>query len=53
MTEPKVGIMRQIVVAETDKEAETAARTAHQDWFDSITKLWHEYDDHMPDGLFS
>ena len=53
VTEPKVGIMRQIVVAETDKEADTAARTAHQDWFDSITKLWHEYDDHMPDALFN
>ena len=49
---PKVGILRQIVVAETDDEALKAARTAHDDWYRSITKLWHDHDDHSVDGLF-
>jgi len=53
VTEPKVGVMRRILVAETDNEAEMVARAAHQDWFHSLTKLWHEYDDHFPDGLFN
>jgi alkanesulfonate monooxygenase SsuD/methylene tetrahydromethanopterin reductase-like flavin-dependent oxidoreductase (luciferase family) len=50
---PKVGILRQIVVADTDNEALEAARTAHEDWYRSITKLWHDHDDHSVDGLFA
>ena len=42
--------MRQVFVADTDAEALEAARSAHQDWFHSITKLWHANGDHFPDG---
>jgi alkanesulfonate monooxygenase SsuD/methylene tetrahydromethanopterin reductase-like flavin-dependent oxidoreductase (luciferase family) len=50
---PKVGVMRQVFVADTDNDALTAARAAHKDWFHSITKLWHEHDDHSVDGIFT
>jgi alkanesulfonate monooxygenase SsuD/methylene tetrahydromethanopterin reductase-like flavin-dependent oxidoreductase (luciferase family) len=50
---PKVGVMRQVVVAETDDEALAIARPAHSDWYRSITKLWHDHDDHSVDGLFT
>jgi alkanesulfonate monooxygenase SsuD/methylene tetrahydromethanopterin reductase-like flavin-dependent oxidoreductase (luciferase family) len=50
---PKVGILRQVVVAETDDEAVAAARSAHSDWYRSITKLWHDHNDHSVDGLFA
>jgi alkanesulfonate monooxygenase SsuD/methylene tetrahydromethanopterin reductase-like flavin-dependent oxidoreductase (luciferase family) len=53
VTAPKVGILRQVVVADTDDEAVEATREAHQDWYRSITKLWHDYDDHCVDGLFA
>jgi alkanesulfonate monooxygenase SsuD/methylene tetrahydromethanopterin reductase-like flavin-dependent oxidoreductase (luciferase family) len=50
---PKVGVVRQVFVADTEAEALAATRTAHGDWYHSITKLWHDHDDHMPDRLFS
>ncbi|HEY7365789.1 MAG TPA: LLM class flavin-dependent oxidoreductase [Methylomirabilota bacterium] len=52
VAEPKVAIMRQVVVADTDDEALATARSAHRTWFRSITKLWHEHADHHPDRLF-
>ncbi len=45
--------MRQVVVAETDEEALAITRSAHTDWYRSITKLWHDHDDHSVDGLFT
>ena len=53
VSEPKVGVMRQVVVADTDEEALTAAQEAHSDWYHSITKLWHAHGDHGPDGHFA
>jgi alkanesulfonate monooxygenase SsuD/methylene tetrahydromethanopterin reductase-like flavin-dependent oxidoreductase (luciferase family) len=50
---PKVGVLRQVVVAETDEEALAVTRAAHGDWYRSITKLWHDHDDHSVDGLFA
>jgi len=50
---PKVGILRQVVVADTDEEASATARAAHGDWYRSITKLWHDHNDHSVDGLFT
>jgi alkanesulfonate monooxygenase SsuD/methylene tetrahydromethanopterin reductase-like flavin-dependent oxidoreductase (luciferase family) len=50
---PKVGTLRQVVVAATDDEAHAVARAAHGDWYRSITKLWHDHDDHSVDGLFA
>jgi alkanesulfonate monooxygenase SsuD/methylene tetrahydromethanopterin reductase-like flavin-dependent oxidoreductase (luciferase family) len=53
VAEPKVGILRQVFVADTDDEALAATRSAHGQWYRSITKLWHDHNDHFPDGLFS
>ena len=53
VTEPKVGVVRQVFIADTDEAAESAAIPAHNDWFHSITKLWHAHGDHFPDGLFN
>jgi alkanesulfonate monooxygenase SsuD/methylene tetrahydromethanopterin reductase-like flavin-dependent oxidoreductase (luciferase family) len=50
---PKVGILRQVVLADTDDEAQAATRAAHSDWYRSIMKLWHDHDDHSVDGLFA
>jgi alkanesulfonate monooxygenase SsuD/methylene tetrahydromethanopterin reductase-like flavin-dependent oxidoreductase (luciferase family) len=50
---PRVGIVRQIVIADTDEEAEALTRSAHATWYHSITKLWHENNNHHPDPLFS
>jgi alkanesulfonate monooxygenase SsuD/methylene tetrahydromethanopterin reductase-like flavin-dependent oxidoreductase (luciferase family) len=53
VAKPKVGILRHVFVADTDDAALAAARTAHGHWYRSITKLWHDHDDHTPDGLFA
>jgi len=53
VTAPRVGILRQVVVARTDDEVLAATRAAHANWYRSITKLWHDHDDHTPDGLFN
>ena len=50
---PKVGVLRQIVVSDSDGEALAATRAAHNDWYRSIMKLWHDHDDHSIDGLFA
>jgi alkanesulfonate monooxygenase SsuD/methylene tetrahydromethanopterin reductase-like flavin-dependent oxidoreductase (luciferase family) len=50
---PRVGIVRQIVVAETDEEAAAVAPAAHAAWYRSIMKLWHDHDDHTHDRLFT
>src|SRR5262245_33192668 len=50
---PNVGVMRQVFVADSDQDALTATRSAHKDWFHSITKLWHDHDDHSVDGIFT
>jgi alkanesulfonate monooxygenase SsuD/methylene tetrahydromethanopterin reductase-like flavin-dependent oxidoreductase (luciferase family) len=50
---PKIGILRQVVVADTDEEALETTRAANGDWYHSITKLWHDRDEHSVDGLFA
>jgi alkanesulfonate monooxygenase SsuD/methylene tetrahydromethanopterin reductase-like flavin-dependent oxidoreductase (luciferase family) len=50
---PKIGILRLVVVDDSDAAAEAAARAAHAVWFRSIMQLWHEHGDHSNDGLFS
>jgi alkanesulfonate monooxygenase SsuD/methylene tetrahydromethanopterin reductase-like flavin-dependent oxidoreductase (luciferase family) len=42
-----------VVVTDTDEEALAATRAAYGDWYHSITKLWHDHDDHSVDGLFA
>jgi alkanesulfonate monooxygenase SsuD/methylene tetrahydromethanopterin reductase-like flavin-dependent oxidoreductase (luciferase family) len=53
VAQPKLGALRQVFVADTDEEALAAARSAHKDWYRSITKLWHDHNDHSVDGLFA
>jgi alkanesulfonate monooxygenase SsuD/methylene tetrahydromethanopterin reductase-like flavin-dependent oxidoreductase (luciferase family) len=50
---PKVGVVREVVVTDTDDEALTATCAAHRDWCQSIMKLWHDYDDHTYDDFFA
>lgn len=45
VTSPKVGINRQVVVAETDEEALAAVRAAHPRWAQSFIKLWRDHGD--------
>jgi len=49
---PKLATMRQIFIADTDEEALRIARPAHQQWYRSITHLWHRHGDHSVDPLF-
>ena len=49
---PKLGAMRQIFVGETDAAAMAVAKPAYADWYHSITKLWHQHDDHSYDDFF-
>jgi alkanesulfonate monooxygenase SsuD/methylene tetrahydromethanopterin reductase-like flavin-dependent oxidoreductase (luciferase family) len=37
---PMVGVMRAIVVADSDEEAERIARPAHEAWFENLAWLW-------------
>ena len=53
VAEPKLGVVRQVFVAETDDEALKSAHAAHGDWYRSITKLWHDHNDSSVDGLFA
>jgi alkanesulfonate monooxygenase SsuD/methylene tetrahydromethanopterin reductase-like flavin-dependent oxidoreductase (luciferase family) len=42
---PRIGIARQVVVAETDAEAEAITRAVHPRWAASFVKLWAEHGD--------
>src|SRR5438445_7204969 len=42
---PRIGINRQVVVADTDKQAEAIARAAHPRWAASFVKLWADHGD--------
>ena len=53
VAEPRLGVMRQVFVADTDNEAQAVARPAHDSWFQSITKLWHSHGDYAIDGRFN
>ena len=46
---PKIGMNRQVVVAETDAEAERIVRAAHPEWAHSFLKLWQDHGDHTYD----
>jgi alkanesulfonate monooxygenase SsuD/methylene tetrahydromethanopterin reductase-like flavin-dependent oxidoreductase (luciferase family) len=53
VAQPKLGALRQIFVADTDDEALAIAQAAHKSWYRSITKLWHDHNDHTVDGIFA
>ena len=40
VTEPLLGAMRAMFIADTDAEAESVARPAYAKWFDSLNWLW-------------
>ncbi len=52
VADPKLGVLRQIFIADTDAEAMTIARDAYRTWFNSITWLWHRRQDNSVDKLF-
>ena len=52
VAQPKVGAMRQIFVADSDKEAMAIAEPAYADWYHSILKLWHRRGDRAYDEFF-
>ena len=52
VAEPKLAAMRQVFIADTDEEALRVGRAAYDDWYTSITRLWHRHDDHSVDMLF-
>ena len=41
--DPFLGGARQIVVADSDAEADKAARVAYDNWYAKLVKLWREY----------
>jgi alkanesulfonate monooxygenase SsuD/methylene tetrahydromethanopterin reductase-like flavin-dependent oxidoreductase (luciferase family) len=40
---PLMGALRHVYVAETDAEAEAAARPAYRFWYNSLVKLWRDF----------
>ena len=52
VADPRIGVMCQVVVAETDTQALDAGRRAFVDFNHSILKLWHTHGDHSVDALF-
>ncbi|MGB1885596.1 MAG: LLM class flavin-dependent oxidoreductase [Gammaproteobacteria bacterium] len=52
VTAPKLGAMRQIFVAESDEAAMEVAKPAYDNWYRSITKLWHSNNDNSYDDFF-
>jgi alkanesulfonate monooxygenase SsuD/methylene tetrahydromethanopterin reductase-like flavin-dependent oxidoreductase (luciferase family) len=42
ITDPVIGLVRGMVVADTDAEAERIARPAYRKWFDNLMWLWRE-----------
>ncbi|MFN8557543.1 MAG: LLM class flavin-dependent oxidoreductase [Dehalococcoidia bacterium] len=49
VTAPRVGINRQIVIADRDDEALAIARAAHERWTASFLALWHAHGDNRYD----
>lgn len=42
VTDPLIGVVRGIVIADSDAEAEQLARPAYQHWFDNVCWLWRD-----------
>ena len=42
VVDPIIGVVRGIVIADTDAEAERIARPAYQHWFDNVCWLWRD-----------
>lgn len=45
VTTPRIGISRQVIVADTDDEAEAITRAVHPRWAASFIKLWVDHGD--------
>jgi alkanesulfonate monooxygenase SsuD/methylene tetrahydromethanopterin reductase-like flavin-dependent oxidoreductase (luciferase family) len=46
--EPLIGVVRAMVVADSDAEADRIARPAYRAWFDSLVWLWERREDRIP-----
>lgn len=51
VTDPVVGALRTVVVAETDAKAEQLARRAYQKWYDNLSWLWIKSGKPAPTGF--
>lgn len=51
VTDPVVGALRTVVVADTDREAERLARDAYRRWFDNLNWLWIKSGKPAPTGF--
>jgi alkanesulfonate monooxygenase SsuD/methylene tetrahydromethanopterin reductase-like flavin-dependent oxidoreductase (luciferase family) len=45
VTDPFVGVMRTLFIADSDSEAERIARPAYQTWYHNLNWLWREHGD--------
>lgn len=52
VAQPRLGVMRQVLVADSDAEAMAIAAPAYAAFYRSITELWHRHDDHSYDEFF-
>ena len=52
VSNPKIGAMRQIYLAQTDDEAMTIAHAAYEDWYNNITQLWRRKGDESYNEFF-
>src|SRR5262249_1559446 len=48
---PLIGLSRHIVVGETDKEAQSAAKRAFELWYDALIHLWRAHGVGLPRQL--
>ncbi len=53
VTDPRIGLSRQIFVAPTDREAIELARDAYSSFVHNFTTLWHQNGDHGVDRIRS
>jgi alkanesulfonate monooxygenase SsuD/methylene tetrahydromethanopterin reductase-like flavin-dependent oxidoreductase (luciferase family) len=52
VAQPRIGVVRQVFVAESDSAAQAIAAPAYADWYASITKLWRRHGDATYDEFF-
>jgi alkanesulfonate monooxygenase SsuD/methylene tetrahydromethanopterin reductase-like flavin-dependent oxidoreductase (luciferase family) len=51
LTDPMIGAMRTVLVADSDAEAERLARPAYKKWFDNLAWLWIDNGGYPPIAL--
>jgi alkanesulfonate monooxygenase SsuD/methylene tetrahydromethanopterin reductase-like flavin-dependent oxidoreductase (luciferase family) len=52
IAQPRIGVMRQVFLADSDEEAMAIAAPAYAGFYRSITELWHRHEDSTYDEFF-